>query len=73
MTTLQGGLIGTAIGGLMLLIGQLGTWDREADTDQAELYCEMVAQHKRYPSQGWPDYDGTYKTQCLNGHLRPAP
>lgn len=37
----------------------------EADEDlEQRRYCEMVALYKQDPSTGWPDYKGTYNSEC---------
>ena len=43
---------------LVLLFGLAGHMDYEDQQAEQERYCEMVkAGH-------WPDYQGTYRTQC---------
>jgi hypothetical protein len=37
----------------------------EADEDlEKRRYCEMVALYLDDPSTGWPDYRGTYNSEC---------
>lgn len=55
---------------LVLLLGLMGGFDREAEADQAEVYCMMVHAHQLNKREGWPDYLGTYATQCRNGRVR---
>ena len=57
---------------LLILLGVLGSCDRLDQQEQAELYCDMVYRHQQNPSTGWPDYDESYATQCINGELRPG-
>lgn len=43
---------------VLVLLGIVGAMDAEDAQRDADNYCEMVkAGH-------WPDYQGTYRTQC---------
>lgn len=54
--------------GVMLLLGLgwLGRQDEQAAQAEAALYCANVHDHT------WPDYAGTYATQCRAGKVRPG-
>ena len=43
---------------VLLAFGWVGQSDYQAAQVEQEYYCEMVAGGR------WPDYNGTYKTEC---------
>lgn len=49
---------------IVVILGAMGHMDMEDEEAQSQLYCDMVREHQKDPSKGWPDYDGTFKTQC---------
>lgn len=49
--------LGLAILGVLAL-GVVGTFDMQAEQEEADLYCQMVEEG------AWPDYKGTYERDC---------
>ena len=47
-----------ALAVVLVLLGIVGTMDAEDAQRDADNYCEMVK------AGYWPDYQGTYRTQC---------
>ena len=56
----------------VVILGAVGQMDMEDEEAQSQLYCDMVREHQKDPSKGWPDYDGTFKTQCVRPQKSPA-
>lgn len=53
-------LLGVALALAIAAIGE------DPDGAQAELrqYCKMVALNRQDPDLGWPDFHGTYDSEC---------
>lgn len=48
----------------MAVLGLLGALDVEDEQAEQDLYCDMVKQHRKDPSTGWPDYRGEFDELC---------
>lgn len=51
---------------VLLMFGIVGKWDFEDEELQAVSYCENVK------SGLWPDYQGTYKSECSKIFLKTS-
>lgn len=64
-------IIGVVVIGLIWLVGY---FDDQTSTMDARRYCAQVHRYQQSDGAiGWPDYDGTYATQCTpDGKLAPS-
>lgn len=53
-----------AILALVLLVGIVGKMDYEDELLELDMYCQNVH------TGVWPDYEGSYKEQCYEGHRK---
>lgn len=49
---------------LVLLVGIVGKMDYEDELLELDMYCQNVH------TGVWPDYEGSYKEQCYEGHRK---
>jgi hypothetical protein len=56
----------------VVILGAVGHMDMEDEEAQSQLYCDMVREHLKDSSKGWPDYDGTFQTSCQQPRKSPA-
>ena len=49
---------------IVLLVGIVGKMDYEDELLDLDIYCQNVH------TGVWPDYEGSYKEQCHEGHRK---
>lgn len=48
----------------LLAVGIAGTFDHENELIELDIYCQNVH------TGVWPDYEGSYKDECHEGHRK---
>ena len=54
------------IGGMIIFLAVVGSFDKEDHKEQNDNYCDMVRLHKTsHGDAGWPDYEHSFSKRCI--------